>query len=342
MKGPKVRRCLVVGAGVAGLLAATRLLENGVAVTVIDEQAGPGGRMATRHHLGGVWDHGAQYFTARDPCFRGVAKAWQAAGVATTWFRGLPPPDPPDLPLDDPRRDEPHHCGVGGMRAIAEHIAAPLHVHWQTRALRLTAADRWTLQALTGGHDTINFESDAVVLTAPVPRSLALLDPDAPSLATIRAQLGDVCYEPTLALLALLEGPSELAESGAHHGDGDPVDWIADNRKKGISPTPTITVHAAGAFSRRHFEDEPDEWAPTLLEAVRPLLGAPVAAWWTHRWRYATPVETYPERTLVSGAPSPIAFAGDAFAGPRVEGAALSGIAAADALLTHLRPSEDS
>ena len=50
-----------------------------------------------------------------------------------------------------------------------------------------------------------------------------------------------------------------------------------------------------------------------------------------HGWRYSQPVDTYSEACLM--VEDSLVFAGDAFAGPRVEGAALSGLAAADALL---------
>jgi predicted NAD/FAD-dependent oxidoreductase len=52
------------------------------------------------------------------------------------------------------------------------------------------------------------------------------------------------------------------------------------------------------------------------------------------RWRYAGPVECWPEPTVVWGSDPVIALAGEAFAGPKVEGAFLSGRAAAEAVLT--------
>ena len=75
----------VIGAGIAGLSCARALAASGVHVTVFDKSRGPGGRMSTRRGEGWACDHGAQYFTARDPLFQAELARWQAAGVAARW-----------------------------------------------------------------------------------------------------------------------------------------------------------------------------------------------------------------------------------------------------------------
>ncbi|MDP3634933.1 FAD-dependent oxidoreductase [Phenylobacterium sp.] len=80
------RRVAVIGAGLAGLACATALRRAGHAVTVLDKGRGPGGRMSARRvetPLGQVtFDHGAQYFTARDPGFQAQVRAWAWPGSA--------------------------------------------------------------------------------------------------------------------------------------------------------------------------------------------------------------------------------------------------------------------
>ena len=73
--------CLVIGAGIAGLIAARALRAAGHRVLVLDKGRGVGGRMATRRIEGGVFDHGAQFVTVRDPRFQQIVEGWQAKGV---------------------------------------------------------------------------------------------------------------------------------------------------------------------------------------------------------------------------------------------------------------------
>jgi len=59
------KTCLVVRAGISGLLPARTLTEQGVLVTLLDKSRRAGGRMAARRVGEAVFDHGAQFFTAR-------------------------------------------------------------------------------------------------------------------------------------------------------------------------------------------------------------------------------------------------------------------------------------
>ena len=95
-----------------------------------------------------------------------------------------------------------------------------------------------------------------------------------------------------------------------------------------------VTILADAGFSLQHWDTPREEAAPLLLAAAAPYLGSNVSHWRYHRWRYSNPVQIYPERFYGLDQTPPLALAGDAFGGPRVEGAFLSGHAAANWLLT--------
>ena len=74
--------CVIVGAGISGLLAARELRDAGWDVVVLDKGRGVGGRMATGRFGGASFDHGTQFFTVRGDRFRGLVEGWLSAGVA--------------------------------------------------------------------------------------------------------------------------------------------------------------------------------------------------------------------------------------------------------------------
>ena len=113
---------------------------------------------------------------------------------------------------------------------------------------------------------------------------------------------------------------------------GGPIAWLADNQQKGISMVPALTVHASGAFSRQHFDDPPEQVAAALIDLVRPWIdGDPstaIVGQSLHRWKFATPTTIIPAPLVAAVTSPPIVCCGDAFGGPKVEGAASSGLAA--------------
>ena len=76
--------------------------------------------------------------------------------------------------------------------------------------------------------------------------------------------------------------------------------------------------------------------ADTLITAAKPWLGKNILDWQLHKWRYSQPVQVYPERFIEIPILPPLFFAGDAFGGPSVEGAALSGLAVGNRLCNQM------
>lgn len=344
------RSAIVVGAGLCGLLTAHELARAGVATVVVDKGRAPGGRICTRREGAARWDHGAQFFTVRDQRFAEWVERWCACGVAAEWCRGFGGANDGHARLR----------GTPGMSAIGRHLASGLDVRngVGVEAVLPTnlvvgedsqasddgearPAPGWrVILAPAHGSDPgarTSIEAEALVLTPPVPQSLALLDAGRATLAPAdRAALERVAYEPCLAVLAELEEPSRLPPPGGLDPGAEPIGWIADDFAKGVSPVPAATIHATGRWSAEHFDRDRDESARELLRAAAPLLGVGVRSHRLHAWRYARPSVLHDGPCLVARGLPPLVFAGDAFVAPRVEGAALSGLAAAAALLERM------
>lgn len=317
--------CLIVGAGLSGLIAARTLSEAGVRITVLEREHKVGGRMRTDLVGEGVFDHGAQFFTVRSDRFEEIARSWLSAGVAAEWTRGFA--DPQGEHQED---GHPRYKGTRGMTAITEHLARDLDVQTGTEARELRRNERvWEVVAGSATH-----EAEALILTAPAPSALALVDHNGVSLPPeAREVLESISYEPCIAVMALLAGPGQMPEPGGVQVGGDPLFWVADNRKKGISEAPAVTVHAGPEWSREQMREDDEKIVALLLEEAKDYIGTGVKATAVYRWEYSMPNSPHEEPVVYVEGPPPLVFCGDGYAGPKVEGAVLSGLAAAEKLL---------
>ena len=136
---PQSRHIAVIGAGIAGIICARTLVQAGQRVSVFEKSAGPGGRMATRDSPFGGFDHGAQYFTVRDPRFElalrtvpGLCKPWSASTVRMLDDHGAA------AAAGLPAR-EAHLVPTPGMNALARQWARPLEqqLYLETRITRI-------------------------------------------------------------------------------------------------------------------------------------------------------------------------------------------------------------
>jgi renalase len=324
------KSCVVVGAGISGLLAAKALNESGWAVTVLDKSRGVGGRMATRRVGEGTFDHGAQFFTVRGERFANLVEGWLRAGVATEWTRGFA--DAEGQPNED---GHPRYRGSEGMTSIPKHIAQGLDVRTSERVVGVDDGDDdWEIECESG----LRVAGGALVLGVPVQQALDLTSSGSYTLPDgARRQLEAVSYNPCLALMILLDDSTGVPEPGGMQIKSEPLDWICDNRRKGISEAPAVTVHAGPEWSRSHFEDDETEITESMISRASDHLGTDLASATVEtslaRWRFSWVKNPHPEPCLVASDDPPLLFCGDAFGQPKVEGAALSGLAAADRLL---------
>jgi predicted NAD/FAD-dependent oxidoreductase len=316
---------LIIGAGMAGLMAARELQRAGRRVLVLDKGRGVGGRLASRRIGGATFDHGAQFITTRDPRFAAVLEQGRQNGSVEEWCRGFAGG------VDGHARWR----GKPAMSAVAKHLARGLDLHLEIAVVALRRAeDRWRVETTTGRI----FTAGAVVLTPPVPQSLALLDAGGIVLTPeLRTRLAAIEYERCLAVMAVLDGPSRIPPPGGLAPAEGPIGWIADNQLKGISAEPAVTIHATHAFSLEHWDRDRQESGRALLDAAAEWLGAGSKTFQVHAWRYSKPMRVDEEPCVLVSESPPLVLAGDAFAGPRVEGAALSGLAAAEAILARGR-----
>ncbi|TAL14939.1 MAG: FAD-dependent oxidoreductase [Frankiales bacterium] len=307
----------VVGAGISGAACARALQEAGVGVTLLDRGRVPGGRLASRRIDGRPVDLGASYLTCRDARFSAVVDDWCARGLAHPWTDAFHEATPAGL---GGRKTGPVRFGTpGGMRSLVADLLAPLEVTQQVH-----------VSSVGPGPVVDGRAYDAVVLAMPDPQALPLLV----DLPHERAQLVDRAWEPVLALAARF--PARTWDlDGCFVAGSDVLGWIADDGRRRGDGAPVLVAHSTSALAAGHLAD-PSAAGPELLDALRSLLGIPVAPEWSfvQRWTYARPVNVREMPYWLGD--SGVSLCGDGWGSPRVETAWLSGHLLGQALAARL------
>jgi len=334
--------CLVIGGGLTGLVAATHLQSQGFTVKVLDKGRGIGGRLATRRinlppsakgkldQPSGqdpsseslICDYGVQFLSAKSPEFQSWLDQWRKLEL---------------IELRSGATDVKQYWGVNGIRKIAKHLAANLDVQTSTKVVSLNGdAAGWTVTVEDGS----TYDSAQLILTAPLPQSLQLLQSSSwPQLDTSLTRLNQISYRMCLVVLLLVSAPLPFEQGEYYQIQGEKLDSMICNPQKNLSPEYyTVTLQGTAEFSQNYQDHERRHLgAQELIAAAREHLGkAHILDEQVHFWRYSTPLTQFdapffspPEFTDAS-IPS-LYLAGDAFSSKyelvsSVESAFLSGL----------------
>ena len=236
-------KIVVVGAGISGSVCAWRLARDGHEVILVEKGRGVGGRMATRRMEGARIDHGAQFFTVRDPRMKELLSLWENEEAVVPWYDHIP--GRADVPKGQRYR------GSEGMTSLAKVLAKEFNVETSFFLQKIQRERNiWTLSEKDDSQRSL--EADHLVLTIPSVQLLELfqrshysLDED--TMNSIRSIRHTRC----LAVLGIMDRPSSFKHPGTLTHPVPEIDWISDNQVKGISPEPACTIHASDEYSQK-------------------------------------------------------------------------------------------
>lgn len=311
----------MIGAGIAGLAAARTLKDQGFAVRVLERGRGVGGRAAHRQTQGHHFDHGAQYFTARDPRFARCVEAWLSAGVVAPWkgrivALGKGEGASTVAPLE-------RYVGVPGMNVMAKRLARGVEVTTDCAVTALSRnAGTWVIKTNAGSLGPF----DAVILAMP-PEQAAQIDAPGALLDAAKRFESLPCW----CAMAAFDAPLPLDFDGAFVNSAE-INWAArDSSKPGRPKGERWVIHASAKWSAGCLDESPGDIARALLGhlfhafGLSPLEPKLLAG---HRWSFARPARDS-EVDCVWMTEHSVALCGDWCRNGRVEGAYLSGVATA-------------
>jgi len=336
------RHIAIVGSGMAAITCARTLVQAGHHVTVFEKSHTVGGRMATRNSPFGTFDHGAQYFTVRDPRFMqamqtmpNLCKPWSANTVQVLDEHGRV------AAAGLPAREQ-HWVAKPRMNSLVQGWAKPLVdglcVEMQTRvtAIEPDALNRKQWQLRTSGpQDSSHVFSgfDSVVLAIPSPQAQDLLK-GCKAAAPLAKKISKVTVAPCWTLMLAFPqavqpglttlGPQWNAARSSHHR----IAWLArESSKPGRGAVERWTVQASAAWSQEHLHDDESRVQAKLLKAFSEVTGirAEPAHIDTQRWMYAQTTKPLGQSHLWD-AKTGLGVCGDWCLGHRVENAFVSGL----------------
>ncbi|WP_338240517.1 NAD(P)/FAD-dependent oxidoreductase [Aurantiacibacter hainanensis] len=296
----------IIGAGMAGLACAARLTSNDHAVRLFDKGRGPGGRMSSRRvEIDGEtlhFDHGAQYFTARDERFVRQVEEWEADGVVARW----------------PNARDGAWVGTPAMNAPVKAMAAGANVTFGARIESIRAVGTvWRLE----GEGAPDGAFEAVISAVPAEQVGPLLGLHVPQITDLAERtVSDPCW----TLMIGFDDPPDLPDTIR---DAWPIGWAARNASKPQrGESECWVVQGSPAWSREYLEEEQDMVSVLLFDALREQAGGRlpgVRHSSAHRWRYA--MSGNAGRGAIWDPETRLGACGDWLNGPRVEDAWLSG-----------------
>jgi predicted NAD/FAD-dependent oxidoreductase len=315
----KKNNVAIIGAGIAGLSCAIQLQALGFQVQIYEKSRGVSGRMSTRRTEDWSADHGAQYFTARDPLFIKEVNQWIASDVAAIWNPCLKVFE--DNQWRDSLSTENRYVGIPAMNSPGKYLAKNLPIEFNQPIDRITYdQSKWQLHSPEAGD--IEQQYDWLVLAMPAPQTIALVKSIDQSIEAF-AMNADMqgCWTVMASFAEKLNLPFDAAFI-----NNERISWVArNNSKPNRASLETWTIHANPQWSQENIELDKEEASKLILDDAKKLgLDCDIAKTSIHRWRYASG-HTDPIPGFRLNEDLKIGFCGDWLNGGRVEGAWLSG-----------------
>ncbi len=307
----------VIGAGMAGLAAATQLQEAGCEVTVFEKARGSGGRLSSKRlvidqaaapDIEAGFDLGCTHFDVQSDFagavqFQALLDQFQAVGRVGHWPVGA----------GEREYEQSGYVGLNRNSALTRAMSEGLNVQFATRVAQLKKADgRW--QVLDEAHQVLG-DFDQVVLAVPVQQALDLLasastEADRTEIDRLVAQLTQAYIAPQWVMGVVLDAQAKALLASAAlpafvvlAGNDVLAQLTLEHTKPQRGPQAVMQIQAQTPWSEQHTDTPKAEVEQQLMAALQdwlsqahPELGlnlsGHVLAVHVHRWLYANSTAT--------------------------------------------------
>ncbi len=277
-----MKKIAIIGAGLSGLTLAL-MLNKKADVTVFEKSRGIGGRMATRYSDHYEFDHGAQYFTAKNKAFQSFLKPYIEQDIIMDWKPNLVTFTADGI---KPRAsNHPSYIATPRMNSLAKEMAKQLDVIGETHIEHLKRADGNWLLIDKNKKQYGSF--DYVITAIPSHQVIALM----PDNFAYREQITNTKMDACFSLMLGFKEKIDLNFDGAFVEESS-IGWMSLNSSKALRPTGfSMMIQSHNQWAEAHVEDDKEKVHQALLKEASRLTGHDLAKadhQVLHRWLYAS------------------------------------------------------
>jgi predicted NAD/FAD-dependent oxidoreductase len=259
--------------------------------------------MATRRTLDTRFDHGAQFYRLKSD-ITDLHQEWKKKGINHQWFVSV-------------KGD--HWCSNTGMTALAKSMITNLEISLEKEIRTIRYENN--LWKLVSNKDEEWFCHN-LIISSPTPQTVKLVEEVANQNlldTNVLSEIKKITYSKALIGLVTLEEDFSIDPNGYLEFNTGHFFSISDQKKKGVSEIPALTITMSSSFSESEFEKS-DEY---ILEKILKLFqsdypNAKIKNAELKKWRYCQP-QTQTKNLFLELAPK-LYLIGDAFGGSSLLG----------------------
>ena len=240
----------IIGAGLAGLSLA-RHLDESANVILFEKSNKPGGRLSTLNEQGFSFDHGTQFFTAKNEAFKTFVKELQLNDVVRQWDARFVELKSGQVEIERVWDEEfPHYVGFPEMNSIPKYMAQDLDIrcnHLITHIKKIKS--NWFLETA----DSEFGPFDWLVIAIPAEQANDLL----PKNFSLKTDLQNIMMKPCFALLLGYQDANCFNWDAAFVSDSI-LSWVSVNSSKPQRGDPlAIVAMSSNEWAKDNF-DKPE------------------------------------------------------------------------------------
>jgi renalase len=268
LNSAKINDVIIIGSGLSGITAARALRQQGRTSLVLDKGRRIGGRCSTKRKNGVIFNHGAQFFTAKDNHFQELIHQAEAQEAVSSWSFG-----------------HPNQCYIGAptMRDFISHLANDICVEQDVKITDISR-DEGIYHLLDDAGRS--YYARHIICTIPAPQVSPLIETIAACLLpTVQSASYDPCWTVMLALKEPLSKGSFPVRDQGMIGWANYEPLRMETQEKTIYQ-PAVTIQASPEASHQMLSWQADKVIAVMTEQMEAIIGAEMISDFSlaHRW----------------------------------------------------------